>query len=51
MAYSDKVLDHYENPRNVGSFAKDDDAVGTGMVGAICYAGWDQVGSVIPVKC
>ena len=34
MAYSDKVLDHYENPRNVGSFAKDDDAVGTGMVGA-----------------
>ena len=31
MAYSDKVLDHYENPRNVGSFAKDDDAVGTGM--------------------
>ena len=34
MAYSDKVLDHYENPRNVGSFAKDDTAVGTGMVGA-----------------
>ena len=34
MAYSDKVLDHYENPRNVGSFAKDDGAVGTGMVGA-----------------
>ena len=34
MAYSDKVLDHYENPRNVGSFAKDDEAVGTGMVGA-----------------
>ena len=34
MAYSDKVLDHYENPRNVGSFAKDDDGVGTGMVGA-----------------
>ena len=34
MAYSDKVLDHYENPRNVGSFAKDDDNVGTGMVGA-----------------
>ena len=34
MAYSDKVLDHYENPRNVGSFAKDDDDVGTGMVGA-----------------
>jgi nitrogen fixation NifU-like protein len=34
MAYSDKVLDHYENPRNVGSFRKDDEAVGTGMVGA-----------------
>ena len=34
MSYSNKVLDHYENPRNVGSFAKDDDAVGTGMVGA-----------------
>ena len=34
MAYSEKVLDHYENPRNVGSFAAGDDAVGTGMVGA-----------------
>ena len=34
MAYSDKVLDHYENPRNVGSFNKDDTDVGTGMVGA-----------------
>ena len=34
MAYSEKVIDHYENPRNVGSFAKDDDSVGTGMVGA-----------------
>ncbi len=34
MAYSDKVLDHYENPRNVGSFDKDDQSVGTGMVGA-----------------
>ena len=34
MAYSDKVLDHYENPRNVGSFEKDDRSVGTGMVGA-----------------
>jgi len=34
MAYSDKVLDHYEHPRNVGSFAKDADGVGTGMVGA-----------------
>ena len=32
--YSDKVLDHYENPRNVGSFDKDDSSVGTGMVGA-----------------
>ena len=34
MAYSDKVIDHYENPRNVGSFEKGDDAVGPGMVGA-----------------
>ena len=34
MAYSEKVLDHYENPRNVGSFSKDDTDVGTGMVGA-----------------
>ncbi len=34
MAYSDKVLDHYENPRNVGAFDKGDDAIGTGMVGA-----------------
>ncbi|HVA77302.1 MAG TPA: Fe-S cluster assembly scaffold IscU [Candidatus Binataceae bacterium] len=34
MAYSDKVLDHYNNPRNVGSFAKDDLSVGTGVVGA-----------------
>jgi len=34
MAYSDKVIDHYENPRNVGSFDKDDKNVGTGMVGA-----------------
>jgi nitrogen fixation NifU-like protein len=34
MAYSDKVLDHYENPRNVGSFSAEDDDVGTGMVGA-----------------
>jgi nitrogen fixation protein NifU and related proteins len=34
MAYSDKVLDHYENPRNVGSFNQEDDDVGTGMVGA-----------------
>jgi nitrogen fixation NifU-like protein len=34
MAYSEKVLDHYENPRNVGSFDKDETSVGTGMVGA-----------------
>jgi nitrogen fixation NifU-like protein len=34
MAYSDKVLDHYNNPRNVGSFDKNDPSVGTGMVGA-----------------
>ena len=34
MAYSEKVLEHYENPRNVGSFAKDDEGVATGMVGA-----------------
>ena len=34
MAYSDKVLDHYENPRNVGTLDKDDSSVGTGMVGA-----------------
>jgi len=33
MAYSEKVLDHYENPRNVGAFEKDDEHVGTGMVG------------------
>jgi nitrogen fixation protein NifU and related proteins len=34
MAYSEKVVDHYENPRNVGSFDKGDEDVGTGMVGA-----------------
>ena len=34
MSYSNKVLDHYENPRNVGSFEKGDETVGTGMVGA-----------------
>ena len=34
MAYSEKVVDHYENPRNVGSLEKGDDTVGTGMVGA-----------------
>ena len=33
MAYSEKVIDHYENPRNVGSFEKGDESVGTGMVG------------------
>jgi len=34
MSYSDKVVDHYENPRNVGAFDKGDETVGTGMVGA-----------------
>lgn len=34
MAYSDKVIDHYENPRNVGKFDDDDQGIGTGMVGA-----------------
>jgi nitrogen fixation NifU-like protein len=34
MAYSDKVVDHYENPRNVGSFEKTEEGVGTGLVGA-----------------
>ena len=34
MAYSEKVIDHYENPRNVGSLDKEDDKVGTGLVGA-----------------
>ena len=34
MAYSDKVIDHYENPRNVGTFDKNDESVGTGRVGA-----------------
>ncbi|HEY8145886.1 MAG TPA: Fe-S cluster assembly scaffold IscU [Kofleriaceae bacterium] len=34
MAYSDKVIDHYENPRNVGSMDKNDESVGTGLVGA-----------------
>ena len=34
MSYSEKVIDHYENPRNVGSFSKEEEGVGTGMVGA-----------------
>ena len=34
MSYSNKVIDHYENPRNVGSFTKDEGGIGTGMVGA-----------------
>ena len=34
MAYSEKVVEHYENPRNVGSFDKGDDSIGTGMVSA-----------------
>lgn len=34
MSYSEKVIDHYQNPRNVGSFAKEEEGVGTGMVGA-----------------
>jgi nitrogen fixation protein NifU and related proteins len=34
MAYSPQLIDHYENPRNVGSFAKDEEGIGTGMVGA-----------------
>ncbi len=34
MSYSDKVIDHYDNPRNVGSFDKDEESVGTGVVGA-----------------
>ena len=39
MAYSDKLMDHYENPRNVGAFDKGDDSVGTGMVGAPACGG------------
>ena len=36
MAYSKKLVDHYENPRNVGSLDKDSQEVGTGLVGALC---------------
>ena len=43
MAYSEKVLDHYENPRNVGAFERDDDNVGTGMVGAPACGDCDGV--------
>lgn len=37
MAYSTKVIDHYENPRNVGSFDRSEPSIGTGMVGAPCF--------------
>lgn len=47
MAYSDKVVDHYENPRNVGSFAKDEAHVGTGMVGAPACG---QLGDVMKLQ-
>jgi nitrogen fixation NifU-like protein len=46
MAYSEKVIDHYENPRNVGKFDDEDENIGTGMVGAPalwrCHASTDQ---------
>lgn len=42
MAYSDKVIDHYENPRNVGSFDKNDPTVGTGMVGDYTREGLNE---------
>ncbi|MDP1765465.1 MAG: iron-sulfur cluster assembly scaffold protein, partial [Methylotenera sp.] len=48
MAYSDKVLDHYENPRNVGTLDKNDPNVGTGMVGA--PAGGDVMKLMIKVN-
>lgn len=38
MAYSDKIIDHYENPRNVGTFDKNDESVGTGMVARLLAA-------------
>lgn len=47
MAYSDRVIDHYENPRNVGSFAKDEAHVGTGMVGAPACG---QLGDVMKLQ-
>jgi len=45
MAYSEKVIEHYENPRNVGSFDKDDPMVGTGLVGAPACGGpsWNSM--------
>ena len=43
MAYSEKVIDHYENPRNVGSMDKKDNSVGTGMVGALIAAEIDRL--------
>lgn len=47
MAYSDKVIDHYENPRNVGSFNKEDTHVGSGMVGAPACG---QIGDVMKLQ-
>ena len=49
MAYSDKVLDHYENPRNVGSFKKGDDGVGVGLVGAPSCGDVLQLFSALPL--
>ena len=46
MAYSDKVLEHYNHPRNVGSFAKDEEGVGTGIVGAP----WLECGDVMKLQ-
>ena len=50
MAYSDKVVDHYENPRNVGSFSKDDASVGTGMVGAPACGAVSYTHLTLPTK-
>ena len=47
MAYSNQVIDHYENPRNVGSFDKEDPQVGTGMVGAPACG---QIGDVMKLQ-